>query len=78
MTLHEALQQFEENADGHKKYEEAKSYLRAAAEGDPSHEVKANGKTIRLIEEGYMGYDIPQNVKNQYRINKSRFTLEIV
>jgi len=78
MTLKEAVEQYTDNSEAHKKYEEAKSYLRAAAEGDPSHEVKSNGKTIRLVEESYMAYDIPQNIKNQYRTSKSRFSLEIV
>ena len=78
MTLHEALKQYENNSAAHAKYEEAKAYLREAALGDPNHEVKANGKTIRVVEEGYTGYDIPQTVKNQYKTPKTRFTLEII
>jgi hypothetical protein len=77
MTLKEAVQQYEDNATAHAKYEEAKSYLRAAAEGDPSHEVKSNGKTIRIVEEAYTAYDIPQSVKDTYKTTKSRWMLEI-
>jgi hypothetical protein len=77
MTLHEALQQYEDNAASHAKYKEAKAYLRDAALGDPSHEVKANGKTIRLVDESYVGYEIPQKIKDQYKISKIRLLFEI-
>jgi hypothetical protein len=78
MTLHEALKQYEDNAAAHAKYEEARTYLREAAMSDPNHEVKANGKTIRVVEESYTAYEIPQKVKDQYKIPKTRYNFEIV
>lgn len=78
MTLKEAVAQYEANAESHAKYEKAKAYLRDAAMSDPSHEVKSGNKTIRLVEESYTGYDYPQNVKDQYKVPKTRLTLEIV
>jgi hypothetical protein len=78
MTLHEALKQYEDTAADHAKHEEAKAYLRNAALGDPNHEVKANGKTIRLVDESYTGYDIPQSVKDKYKTPKTRLLFEII
>lgn len=77
MTLHEALQAYYDNVKGYQKFREAKDYLKDAALGDPSHQVKANGKTIRVVEEHYTGYDIPKNVKQNYKKRKVRYNLEI-
>lgn len=78
MTLHEAVDAYVQHLEANKKFTEAKKYLVEAALSDPNHEVKAKGKTIRLIEEDYTAYDIPADVKAPYKSIKSRHTLEVL
>jgi len=77
MTLSEALKQYQTNEDAAKKFNAAKDYLTDAAKGDPNHEVKSGGKTIRVVPEDYAGYEVPADVKAPYKKMKVRWTLEI-